>query len=245
MTMETGFRFDLDRLRALITPRTRMVVLNSPSNPTGGVLGRRELEAVAELALAHNLLVLSDEIYSSIVYDGWFDSIASIPGMAARTILIDGFSKTYAMTGWRLGYAVLPRTLAPAIGQLVLNTLSSTTTFIQPAGVEALTGPQTEAAAMVDMFRRRRDRMVAQLNVLPGVECLAPAGAFYAFPRVSGTGLSSAALSQHILDEVGVVTYPGTTFGDRGEGFLRLSFACSENDIDEGLRRIGAVLSKL
>lgn len=245
MTMETGFSFDVDHLQNLITPHTRLVVLNSPSNPTGGVLGRSDLEAVAEAILTHDVFVLSDEIYSRIVYGGDFESIASIPEMAERTIIVDGYSKTYAMTGWRLGYGVMPRELAPHISNLILSTLSCTAAFTQSAGVEALRGSQETVHRMVETFRRRRDRMVEGINRIPGFVCLEPKGAFYAFPRVDGVGMSSLQLTQYLLTEAGVATYPGSAFGSYGEGFLRLSFACSEEDIDEGLRRIAEALSKL
>jgi aspartate aminotransferase len=245
MTMETGFSFDADCLRDLVTPRTRLIVLNSPSNPTGNVLERSDLEAVAEVALTRDIFVLSDEIYSRIVYDSPFQSIASIPGMAEHTIIVDGFSKTYAMTGWRLGYGVMPRELVPHIFKLILNTLSCTAAFSQSAGVEALRGSQEAVHRMVRIFLRRRGQMVEGLNRIPGLVCLEPKGAFYAFPKVNDVGMSSLQLTHYLLTEAGVATYPGSAFGSHGEGFLRLSFACSEQDIDEGLRRIADALSKL
>jgi len=245
MTMETGFSFDADRLRSLITPRTRLIVLNSPSNPTGSVLGRSDLETIAEVALKNDIFVLSDEIYSRIVYDSTFESVASVSGMMERTIIVDGFSKTYAMTGWRLGYGVMPRELSPYISRLILNTLSCTAAFTQLAGVEALQGSQEAVQQRAKIFRRRRDQMVEGLNRIPRLICLEPKGAFYAFPRGNSLGMSSLQLTQYLLTEAGVATYPGSAFGSHGEGFLRLSFACSEEDIDEGLGRIAEALSKL
>src|SRR4029077_6901966 len=185
-----GFRFDTDRLASLITPRTRLIVLNSPGNPTGGVLTRSELERIAELAIAHDLAVLTDEIYGRIVYDGEHISIASVPGMAERTVVLDGFSKAYAMTGWRLGYGIVPPSAVDAFERLVVNTYSCVSTFSQIAAAEALTGPQYSVDAMVREFRARRDLIVDGLNAIPGFDCLRPQGAFYVFPDVSGTRLS-------------------------------------------------------
>ncbi len=238
VTIESGFAFDVDRLRALVTPRTRMIVLNSPSNPTGGVLPMPVLEGVARVCEEHDIVVLSDEIYSRIVYDGDAPSIASVSGMAERTVIVDGFSKTYAMTGWRLGYGVMAVPLARQVGRLILSTLSATATFIQPAGIEALRGSQDDVDAMVAAFRRRRDLMVAGLNEIPGFRCLKPQGAFYAFPQVASLGVPSTAMAEVLLNESGVATYPGRAFGPGGEGFIRLSFAASERVIAEGLRRI-------
>jgi aspartate aminotransferase len=246
MTMERGFRLDTDSLGELITDRTRLIVLNSPSNPTGGVLHRADLEAIAELVQERDIFVLSDEIYSRIIYDGaHFESIVSVPGMADRTVIIDGHSKTYAMTGWRLGYGVMPKWLAPPMSQIVLNTVSCSTTFAQIAGTDALTGSQESVNHMVETFQKRRNRIVQGLNQIPGVRCLAPEGAFYAFPKIEGVGMSSRELSDHLLAVAGVATYPGSAFGQQGEGFLRLSFACSEADINEGLSRIGDTLGLL
>lgn len=244
VTMESGFSLDVDRLRRLVTPRTRMIVLNSPSNPTGGVLPAPVLDAVARICEEHDIVVLSDEIYSRIVYDGDAPSIASVAGMAERTIIVDGYSKTYAMTGWRLGYGVMPAPLAAQVGRLILSTLSATVTFIQPAGIEALRGPQDDVEAMVATFRRRRDLMVAGLNEIPGFRCLVPQGAFYAFPHVAALGIPSTAMTETLLDEAGVATYPGRAFGPGGEGFMRLSFAASEAVIVEGIRRIRDVVAR-
>lgn len=239
------FRLDVDRLQSLITPRTKMIVLNTPCNPTGAILEQTELEAIAELALQHELFILSDEIYSRLIYEQPFVSIASLPGLLERTILVDGFSKTFAMTGWRLGYGVLPKPLVPAIERIILNTYSSTNTFIQYAGVEALRGPQDAVAEMVNTFQRRRDRLVDGLNKIPGFHCHSPRGAFYVFPRSAEFGLSSEALSDYLLEEAGVATYAGATFGKGGEGHIRFSFACSENDLLEGLKRIESAVAIL
>src|SRR3954454_7118735 len=197
--MENEFRLDVDELASLITPRTRLIVINSPANPTGGVLTRQDLERIAELAIRHDLLVLADEIYGRILYDGMEHvSIASLPGMADRTIVLDGFSKTFAMTGWRLGYAIVPQTLTAMYGQLIINTISGVATFAQVGAVEALEGPQDDVDAMVVEFKARRDLIVNGLNAIPGIECLTPTGAFYVFPRISGTGLSGADLAERL-----------------------------------------------
>lgn len=245
LNMETGFSLDIDRLRDLITPRTRLITINSPSNPTGGVLGREELEAMAEVILENDLYVLADEIYKHILFEESFESIISVPGMAERTILVDGFSKSYAMTGWRLGYGVVPERFVEPINMIVLSTLTCTAAFVQAAGIEALTGPQESVRRMVAIFHRRRDQMVRGLNKIHGLKCLLPQGAFYAFTSVEDTGCSGEELCELMLTKAGVATYPGKAFGRYGEGFLRFSFACSEKDIDEGLERIGQTLHEL
>ena len=233
-----AFRLDVDELASLVTPRTSMVVLNSPANPTGGVLTRTELEKVAELALRHDLVVLSDEIYSRILYDAEHISIASLAGMADRTIVLDGFSKTYAMTGWRLGYAIVPEALADAYGQLIINTISCAPTFVQHGAVEALRGPQDPVTAMVAEFRTRRDRVVQELNAIPGVKCARPSGAFYAFPDVSGTGFDGPRLAEALLADAGVCVLPGTAFGQVGRDHVRISYATSLENLVEAARRI-------
>ena len=245
MTMETGFSFDIERLRSLITQRTRMIVINSPSNPTGGMLIKRDLQALAEVAIEHDLIILSDEIYGRIVYDQPFESIASVAGMDQRVILVDGFSKTYAMTGWRLGYAVVPDFLVGSFTKLVLSSITCTNAFVQVAGIEAIRGPQDSVDKMVETFRMRRDLTVDTLNRIPGFNCLKPQGAFYAFPRIDDIGLSSAELCRHLLDTAGVATYPGSAFGNHGEGFIRFSFACSEKDIREGLDRVAKAMAAM
>ncbi len=240
---ERGFDVDLAALRQRITPRTRMLVLNSPHNPTGGVLPRATLQALAELAQRHDIVVLSDEIYAGMVYEGESPSIATLPGMAERTVVVDGFSKTYAMTGWRLGFGIMPEPLARHMSALMNNSNSCTATFVQKAGEAALRGPQDEVAAMVAEFRARREVVVEGLNAIPGVTCARPAGAFYAFPRFEGAGLSSVELADRLLDESGVVTLPGTGFGAGGEGYLRLSYANSQENLREGLQRMQAFLA--
>ncbi|MEQ1833900.1 MAG: pyridoxal phosphate-dependent aminotransferase [Candidatus Eisenbacteria bacterium] len=240
---ERGFDLDLAALAARITPRTRMILLNSPHNPTGGVLPRATLEAVADLARAHDLIVMSDEIYADMVYEGQTVSIATLPGMAERTVVVDGFSKTYAMTGWRLGFGIMPEALAKQIAMLMNNSNSCTATFVQKAGEAALTGPQDEVRAMVAEFRARRDVVVTGLNAIPGVCCALPPGAFYAFPSIAVPGMTSGQLADALLDQAGVVTLPGTGFGPEGEGYLRLSYANSQPNLREGLRRMGEFLS--
>ena len=242
---ERGFDLDLDALRARITDRTRLLVLNTPHNPTGGVIPPATLAAVAELARKHDFVVLSDEIYSGMVYEGTSPSIATLPGMAERTVVVDGFSKTYAMTGWRLGFGIMAEPLAKHMAALMNNSNSCTATFVQKAGEAALLGPQAEVASMVDEFRVRRDLVVAGLNAIPGVCCGRPAGAFYAFPNIVVPGMTSAQLADRLLDEAGVVTLPGTAFGAEGEGYIRLSYANSQAQLSEGLRRIAAFLGAL
>jgi aspartate/methionine/tyrosine aminotransferase len=240
-----GFDIDLDALRARITGRSRILVLNSPHNPTGGVIPPATLTAIAELVRKHDLLVLSDEIYAGMVYEGESPSIATLPGMAERTVVVDGFSKTYAMTGWRLGFGIMPEPLAKHMAALMNNSNSCTATFVQKAGEAALTGPQDEVAAMVAEFRTRRELVVGGLNAIPGVCCGQPAGAFYAFPNVSVPGMTSGQLADALLDKAGVVTLPGTGFGAEGEGYLRLSYANSHANLREGLRRIGEFVAPL
>ncbi len=237
--MENDFRLDVDELEALITPKTRMIVINSPANPTGGVLTRRDLERIADLANKHDLWVLDDEIYARILYDGAEHvSIASLPGMTERTIVLDGFSKTYAMTGWRLGYSIVPKSLVPTYGQLIINTISCAPTFVQVGAVEALNGPQDDVDAMVVEFKARRDLIVAGLNEIPGIRCATPVGAFYVFPEVSGTGFSGAELAERLLQEAGVCVLAGTAFGGVGTDHVRVSYANSRENLSEALARI-------
>jgi aspartate aminotransferase len=239
---DNGFRMDPDELAALVTPRTRMIVINSPANPTGGVLTRDDLERIAAIALEHDLVVLADEIYGRILYEGEHVSIASLPGMAERTIVLDGFSKTYAMTGWRMGYAIVPEELVFAFGRLIINTISCAPTFVQAGAVEALTGPQAAVDAMVNEFRARRDLVVAGLNELPGISCLKPSGAFYVFPDVSGTGLTGADFTTRLLYEGGVSALAGTAFGGAGVNHIRLSYANSQENLAKALGRMRSVL---
>ena len=242
---EKGFAFSIDDLKSRITPRTKMLVINSPANPTGGIIPKADLAAIAELAHAHNFWVLSDEIYCRLQYEGTPASIAAEPGMADRTIILDGFSKTYAMTGWRMGYGVVPTNLAPSIVKLMVNSNSCTASFTQRAGVAAITGPQDEVERMRAEFQRRRDAIVAALNAIPGVRCELPKGAFYAFPNVSGTGLSEREVADRLLQEAGVATLAGTAFGAYGAGYLRLSYANSMENLMEATRRIGQFVESL
>jgi aspartate aminotransferase len=245
LRMEKAFSFDVAEFKSLITARTKLIILNSPQNPTGGVLSREDLAAVAEIAMEKDIMVLSDEIYCRILYEGQFASIASIPGMAERTIILDGFSKTYAMTGWRLGYGVMPLELAPHITKLMTNSNSCTAAFTQMAGIEGLTGPQDDSYKMVKAFRQRRDVIVDGLNNIPGFKCLKPKGAFYVFPNIEGTGKKSKFLEEYLLQEAGVATLSGTSFGKYGEGFLRLSYANSIENITQALEWIKGAVAKL
>ncbi|HLQ33165.1 MAG TPA: pyridoxal phosphate-dependent aminotransferase [Chloroflexota bacterium] len=239
------FAFDLDLLRSSVTDRTRLIILNSPQNPTGGVLDRAAIEEIARLAQRHDCWVLSDEIYGRILYEGEHVSIAALPGMRERTIILDGFSKTYAMTGWRLGYGIMPEELAEQLAKLVTNSVSCTATFTQHAGIAALQGPQQAVDDMVAEFRARRELVVRGLNEIPGISCRWPHGAFYAFPNISGLGLSSAELANLLLLEHGVATLSGASFGAAGEGYLRLSYANSQDNLREALRRMGEAAAAL
>ncbi len=240
---------DVARLAALISPRTRALVVNLPGNPTGGVATTDALHAIAELALRHDLVVVSDEVYGRIRYDGRSDSIAALPGMLERTVIVDSFSKSYNMTGWRLGFGVLPAVLVERVTTLVVNGTSCTPPFVQLAGVAALTGPQDAVTAAVARFERRRDWLVDGLNGLPGVRCARPAGAFYAFPDVrlveERSGLATRELAARLLDDYGVAVLPGTDFGPGGAGHLRLSCAVSPADLDLALERIREFVSDL
>jgi aspartate/methionine/tyrosine aminotransferase len=233
------FRFDLNELANRITPRTKMIVINSPQNPTGGVLTLDDLRKVVDLARKHDLLILSDEIYSDIYYTDRPASILDVPNVLDRVCLVNGFSKIYAMTGWRLGYGVVPQDTFPTIELFLNNSVSSTATFTQRAALEAFT-PETEKASqqMVAEFRKRRDVFADGLNSIPGIRCLKPLGAFYLFPNISGVGLPSEEFANRLLTEAGVATLSGTAFGDYGEGYLRLSFASSLANLETALERI-------
>ena len=240
---ENDFSFDLDAFDRLVGERTRLIVLNSPSNPTGGVLPLADLEHIAEAAQRYDCWVLSDEIYSRLMFDGVeAPSIAALPGMAERTVIMDGFSKTYAMTGWRLGYGIMPEPLARRVQLLFTHALGSTAHFTQIAGIEALTGTQESVAEMLAEYQRRRDMIVAGLNGIAGVQCRQPQGAFYAFPNVRAFGKSAKVLANLLLEEAGVAVLPGTDFGAYGEGYLRLSYANSIENINEALARMASVL---
>ena len=243
---DQDFAFDLDALDRAVTPRTRMIIINSPSNPTGGVLSGTALAHIADLAARHNLWVLSDEIYSRLLYDDLdAPSIYALPGMAERTIICDGFSKTYAMTGWRLGYGIMPQSLAERVELLLTHAVGCTAAFTQTAGLAALTGPQGPVDVALAEYQRRRDLLVAGLNDLPGVCCRLPQGAFYAFPNTRGTGKRSEWLADFLLDEAGVAVLPGTSFGANGEGYLRLCFANSLDNLSLALDRMRAALDQL
>ena len=242
---ERGFRFDVSQLRKKVTSRTKLLIINSPQNPTGGMLTREDLEEIAAVAKEHDLMVLSDEIYERIVYDGEFVSFLSLPDVQERTILLNGFSKTYAMTGWRLGYGVMPEELAVHITRLMTNSNSCTSTFTQHAGVEALRGPQDEARKMVEEFKRRRDVIVPGLNAIEGIRCAMPSGAFYVFPNIEGTGMNERDFADYLMEEAGVAVLAGTSFGEYGRGFIRMSYANSIENIQKALTNIDAAVNKL
>ena len=237
---ERSFRFGAADVEKLLTPRTRMLVLNSPHNPTGSVLEPKDLDEIATLLRERDIFVLSDEIYSKILYEGTHETIATRPGMAERTIILDGFSKTYAMTGWRLGYGVMNPTLAKHVARLATNVYSCATSFVQRAAPTALLGPQDDVHAMVAEFRRRRETIVEGLNAIPGIKCAKPAGAFYVFPNVVGLGMKSSQIEGALLEEAGVAALSGTAFGSNGEGYIRFSYANSIENIREGLKRFEA-----
>lgn len=242
---ENEFRLDVEELASLITPKTRLLIINSPANPTGGVLEKRDIEEIARLAVKHDLIVMSDEIYAEILYEGEHHSIAALPGMSERTIILDGFSKTYAMTGWRLGYGVMPADFAPVINRLMVNSVSCTSSAVQRAGLEALTGRQGDVKAMIEAFRGRRSLIVNGLNAIEGITCKMPKGAFYAFPNITGSGLSSKEFADKLLDEFGVAAIAGTSFGAQGEGYLRLSYANSDENLQKALSRVEACMKSL
>jgi len=235
---ERDFSVDVKELASLITDHTRLIILNSPHNPTGGVLTRKDIFEIAEAIGDRNILVLSDEIYSRLIYEGEHFSIMSVPGFKDRTILLDGFSKTYAMTGWRLGYGVMRADLASQIAKLVTNANSCTASFTQMAGIEALRGDQSSVDKMSNEFRCRRDAFVAELNKIKGFSCLMPKGSFYAFPNITKTGWSSKKLADALLEQAGVAALAGTAFGAYGEGYLRFSVANSLENLNKALSRI-------
>jgi aspartate aminotransferase len=233
-----GFSFDLNLFRDRLTDRTKMVILNSPQNPTGGVIPREDLKALADMLRDRDVVVLSDEIYSQIYYGEAPASITEFPGMVEKTIILDGFSKTYAMTGWRMGYGVMPEWIVDAVTKLMVNSNSCTASFTQRAGLAALTGPQDAMHSMVAEFRRRRDTFCAGLNQIPGIRCPLPGGAFYAFANVEGTGMSSKDFADYLLAEAGVASLNGGSFGQYGEGFVRFSYANSLANLMEAVERI-------
>jgi len=238
------FRLDAEELASLVNPRTKLIIINSPQNPTGAVLTREDLRLVADTALKHNVWVLADEIYSEILYDGQFESISRFPEIHHRLIILDGFSKTYAMTGWRVGYGIMPKEMADMLARIQTNTNSCTATFSQRACLEALSGPREPVEKMVAEFKRRRDFIVEGLNAIPGFRCVRPHGAFYAFPNIEGTGLDCKVLADRLLEEQGVACLAGTCFGKYGDGFLRFSYATSVERISKALDRVQQLLSK-
>ena len=236
---ELGYNPDPDELASLVTPRTKLIIVNSPNNPCGSVIPDETLERIAELAVEAGAVVLSDEIYKDFYYEGSHTSITRFPSMWERTVILDGMSKSYAMTGWRLGYGVLPEELVEPVTRLMTNSVSCTAAFAQIAGVTAIQASQAPVVDMVAEFKIRRDLLVAGLNALPGISCPMPRGAFYAFPNITGTGMSSSDFERGALQEAGVSLLSGTAFGRYGEGYVRISFANSQSNIREALSRIG------
>lgn len=242
---ELDFRMDISDLVGAIGPRTRVIILNSPNNPTGSVLTSEDLELLAGACRERNLTILSDEVYNRMIYEGDHTSIASFPGMKEKTIILDGFSKTYAMTGWRLGYGVMQPALAEQIGKLMINSNSCTSAFTQVAGIEAIRGDQTESVKMIQKFRERRDRVGCLLNDIEGISCKSPRGAFYVFPNIKAFQRPALELQKTLLAEAGVALLSGTAFGSFGEGYLRLSYATSMERLEEGIEKIGKTLERL
>jgi len=242
---ENDFRLDTDELKKLVTNKTKLIIINSPQNPTGGILTKDDLKAIADIAISKDIYVLADEIYSRIIYEGKFESITQFPGMQERTVILDGLSKTYAMTGWRIGWGIMNNQLAFYGARLMTNTNSCTASFSQRALIEALTGPQEEPKKMVEEFRKRREVIVEGLNAIPRISCKKPKGAFYVFPNITKTGWNSQKLADHILSEAGVAVLSGTSFGAFGEGFLRVSYANSVENIKKGLDRIRGFVEEL
>ena len=242
---ERNFTMDTSEMERQLSPRTKLLILNSPNNPTGGIIAEEDLEAIADMARSKDLIVFSDEIYSRLIYEGQFRSIASLPGMSERTIIADGFSKTYAMTGWRLGFGVMNSQLIDYMTKLMINSNSCTAMFTQFAGIEALVGPQDEVLRMKEAYRRRRDLIVEGLNKIKGFHCVVPKGAFYAFPNHKAFGMKSSELADLLLTEAGVACLPGSAFGKFGEGYLRFTYANSEENILLALERISSVVERM
>ena len=239
------FNIDVDEVASQVTEKTKLMIINSPNNPCGSIIDRDGLRALADLAVENDIVVLSDEIYSRFLYEGEHHSVAGFPGMGDRTIILDGFSKTYAMTGWRIGYGVMPQELVEPISRLVTNSVSCTASFTQVAAVEALEGPQDEAYRIVEEFRKRRDVIVDGLNSIPGITCAMPKGAFYTFPNVTGTGKTSREFADGLLEEAGVACLAGESFGAFGRGFVRFSFANSTENIERALERMDRYVAGL
>ena len=237
------FSLDVDRLETLVTDNTKLIIVNSPNNPCGSVISDEDLERIAKIAVENDLVVLSDEIYKDMYYEGSHTSITKFDDMVDRTIILDGFSKSYAMTGWRLGYGVFPEFMLDAVTKLMTNSVSCTSVAVQMAGIAALQGPQDSVAEMMDEFRIRRDLVVDGLNNLPGISCRNPGGAFYAFPNISGTGLDSRTFADRAMDDAGVALLSGTAFGEYGNGYIRISFANSQDNLRLAIDRLGEMLS--
>ncbi|MBI2132481.1 MAG: pyridoxal phosphate-dependent aminotransferase [Candidatus Tectomicrobia bacterium] len=242
---EKGFRFTAGDLRSRVTGRTRLLILNYPHNPTGGTLTRRDLEEIAEIAIERDLVVLSDEVYAHMLFEGEHVSIGTLPGMRERTILLESFSKTYAMTGWRLGFVACPEGIAQKLTQLVTNSVSCVAPFMQLAGAKALLADQAGSRAMMEDYRRRRDLFIAGLNEAGGLSCKSPAGAFYAFPNVSGVPLSAEKFADYLLEEVGVATLPGSAFGAHAGKHIRMCFANSVENLERAVDRIADAVARL
>ncbi|HIF72838.1 MAG TPA: pyridoxal phosphate-dependent aminotransferase [Dehalococcoidia bacterium] len=240
---ETGYNADIENLRSLITPQTKLMIVNSPNNPCGSVIPESDLEKIAQMAVENDLTVMADEIYKDMYYgDEEHVSITKFPGMRERTVILDGFSKSYAMTGWRLGYGIFPEFLVEPVTRLMTNSVSCTSVFSQMAAIAALEGPQDSVVAMMEEFTIRRDLIVEGLNSLPGVTCVTPKGAFYAFPNIRGTGLSSKDFAEKAMYEAGVALLAGTAFGEFGDGYIRVSFANSRENLTEAIERLRRML---
>jgi len=242
---EEGFEVNAERLESLVTSNTKLIILNSPGNPTGNISRKHELDEIARIALERNLYVISDEVYSRIIYDGEHLTIASIPGMVERTVIVDGFSKTYAMTGWRLGYGIMPEEMVRPLVRLQSNSVSCATAFVQKAGVEALRGDQGPVEEMVAEFRRRRDRIFELLGEIPHVKARKSEGAFYVFLDIRELGMSSREFASYLLEKHGVCLLPGDLFGERGEGYVRISYATSMENIEKGIERIARAVREI
>ena len=238
------FNIDISEVAAQVTPRTKLMIINSPNNPCGSVIDKEDLKALADMAVENDIILLSDAIYSRFIYEGEHHSITAFPGMLERTVILDGFSKTYAMTGWRAGYGVMPLELVEPISRLVTNSVSCTASFTQMAILEAMNGPQDDANAMVAEFKKRRDIIVNGLNQIPGIRCAMPNGAFYVLPNIEGTGMSSRDFADRLLQEAGVASLAGESFGEYGKGYVRFSFANSTENIEKALERIGKFVAK-
>jgi aspartate/methionine/tyrosine aminotransferase len=241
---EHDFRLDAEELAYMVNPRTKLIIINSPQNPTGGVLTREDLRLIAETALKHNVWILADEIYAEILYDAKFESISQFPDIREKLIILDGFSKTFAMTGWRVGYGIMPVQMAEKLARIQTNMNSCTSTFSQRACIDALTGPHDEVDRMVAEFRKRRDFIVKGLSEIPGFRCKLPLGAFYAFPNIEGTGIDCEVLAHRLLEEKGVACLAGTCFGKYGNGFLRFSYANSVENIAKAIDRVKELVDK-